>query len=125
MAINVVERVEALQSEEEALLRMHFAATRVLDSTRGGGWGTFRIDGVNEEEIKRLPSYIQEFAGQRLPVLFYETTSSAETDTLQIINSIVKSAFFIWLLIKFLPQWFGIEKKKTIRRNSIRRVLPA
>ncbi len=45
-----------------------------------------------------------------LPVLFYLITSSAETDTLQILNSIIKSAFFIWLLTKFLPSWFGIVK---------------
>jgi len=56
-----------------------------------------------------------------LPVLFYETTSSAETDTLQILNSIVKGAFFVWLLVKFAPKWFGINKweiKKRIPSNT-------
>lgn len=43
-----------------------------------------------------------------IPVLFYQTTYSAETDMLQIVNSILKSAFFIWLLYKLLPGWFGI-----------------
>jgi hypothetical protein len=47
-----------------------------------------------------------------LPFLFYQTTSSAETDTLQILNSIVKSAFFIWLLIKLMPTWFLISNTK-------------
>lgn len=42
-----------------------------------------------------------------LPVLFYQTTYSAETDTLQILNSIFKTAFFIWLLYKLIPSWFG------------------
>jgi hypothetical protein len=48
-----------------------------------------------------------------LPVLFYQTISSAETDSLQILNSVVKSAFFIWMLTKLLPHWFGIIRKKT------------
>lgn len=42
-----------------------------------------------------------------LPVLFYQITYSAETDCLQIFNSLIKSAFFIWMLYKLLPQWFG------------------
>lgn len=45
-----------------------------------------------------------------IPVLFYQTTYSAETDLLQIVNSILKSAFFIWLLYKLLPRWFGIAE---------------
>jgi hypothetical protein len=55
-----------------------------------------------------------------LPVLFYLTTSSAETDTLQILNSIIKSAFFIWLLTKLLPGWFGIVKEQPIRRQVVK-----
>jgi len=42
-----------------------------------------------------------------IPVLFYQVTYSGETDTLQIMNSLIKSAFFIWILHKFLPAWFG------------------
>jgi len=42
-----------------------------------------------------------------LPVIFYQITSSAETDTLTIINSVIKSSFFIFMLYKFLPGWFG------------------
>jgi hypothetical protein len=60
-----------------------------------------------------------------LPVLFYDTTSSAETDTLSIINSIIKSAFFIWLLVKILPQWFGIKNRKPGRRLPVQTALPA
>lgn len=56
-----------------------------------------------------------------LPVLFYLITSSAETDTLQIMNSIIKSAFFIWLLTKFLPDWFGIAKENIARRIKVKR----
>jgi hypothetical protein len=44
-----------------------------------------------------------------IPVLFYQVTYSAETDTLQILNSLVKTAFFIWLLFKAFPHWFGRE----------------
>lgn len=54
-----------------------------------------------------------------LPVLFYLITSSAETDTLQILNSIIKSAFFIWLLTIFLPSWFGIIKQLPERRPLV------
>jgi hypothetical protein len=44
------------------------------------------------------------------PVLFYQVTYSSETDTLQIINALLKTAFFIWLMYKFIPSWFGISK---------------
>ena len=54
-----------------------------------------------------------------LPVLFYMVTSSAETDTLQILNSIIKSAFFIWLLSKLLPAWFGINKEAAVMRRPV------
>jgi hypothetical protein len=56
-----------------------------------------------------------------IPVLFYQITYSAETDTLQILNSLIKSAFFIWLLFKFLPAWFGSRaksEKSIYRRNQ-------
>jgi len=55
-----------------------------------------------------------------LPVLFYLSTSSAETDSLQILNSIFKSAFFLWLISKLLPSWFGIIKKQIIRQPAIK-----
>jgi hypothetical protein len=47
-----------------------------------------------------------------LPVMFYQTTYAAETDSLQIFNSILKSAFFIWLLYRQWPQRFGGKKKR-------------
>lgn len=50
-----------------------------------------------------------------IPLLFYQITYSMETDTLQILNSLVKSSIFIWLLYKAKPEWFGIYKRK-IRR---------
>lgn len=50
-----------------------------------------------------------------IPVLFYQVTFSMETDTLQIMNSLLKGAFFIWLIFKLLPSWFGIEKNMAIR----------
>jgi hypothetical protein len=53
-----------------------------------------------------------------IPVLFYQVTFSMETDTLQIMNSLFKGAFFIWLLFKLLPSWFGIAKNKAIRYIS-------
>ena len=56
-----------------------------------------------------------------IPVLFYQITYSAETDTLQILNSLIKSAFFIWLLYKFLPPWFGLQSRqvKTTYRSTV------
>jgi hypothetical protein len=41
-----------------------------------------------------------------IPVLFYQVTYSGENDTLQIMNSLVKSAFFIYILGKVFPQLF-------------------
>lgn len=38
-----------------------------------------------------------------IPVLFFQVTYSMETDTMQILNSLIKSAFFIWLLYKVVP----------------------
>jgi hypothetical protein len=43
-----------------------------------------------------------------------------ETDTLQIINSLFKGAFFLWLLYKIVPAWFGkVKKTKTFKRSKI------
>lgn len=56
-----------------------------------------------------------------LPVLFYKVTYSAETDTLQILNSLLKTSFFMWLIFKFLPSWYGIgNMKKAIQKNFLR-----
>ena len=55
-----------------------------------------------------------------IPVLFFQTTYSSETDTLQILNSLLKSAFFIFVFYKFMPGWFGIEqqKKQTLPQDA-------
>ena len=44
-----------------------------------------------------------------IPVMFYQVISSGETDSLQIFNSLIKAAFFLLLIYKFLPGWFGIK----------------
>jgi hypothetical protein len=58
-----------------------------------------------------------------IPVMFYQITYSAESDTLQILNSLFKSAFFVWLVVVILPQWFGIIKdgvyKKIEQASSV------
>jgi hypothetical protein len=46
-----------------------------------------------------------------IPVLFFQITYSMETDTLQILNSLFKSAFFVWMLYKIFPHWFGVVRK--------------
>jgi len=50
-----------------------------------------------------------------IPVMFYEVTYSAETDSLQIFNSLIKSAFFLYLLFKIKPDWFILVKKTNLR----------
>lgn len=52
-----------------------------------------------------------------LPVVFYQVTYSAESDTLQILNSIVKSGLFVWVLYRLLPLWFGIVKSPFLRKQ--------
>jgi hypothetical protein len=48
-----------------------------------------------------------------IPVMFYQVTYSAENDTLQILNSLVKSSFFIFILYKLIPKLFKPVKKVT------------
>lgn len=55
-----------------------------------------------------------------VPVLFYQVTYSAETDTLQIMNFLIKSGVFVYILYKFIPDWFKIIKKRRPRRSPIR-----
>jgi hypothetical protein len=62
-----------------------------------------------------------------IPVLFYQVTYSMETDTLQILNSLLKSGFFLWLLYKLVPAWFGVAKKAKglMRANRHAAPIPA
>ena len=53
-----------------------------------------------------------------IPVLFYQVTYSAENDSLQILNSLVKSAFLIFILYKAVPGLFGETKKLAGRRQN-------
>lgn len=53
-----------------------------------------------------------------LPVLFFQTTYSGETDTLQIFNSLIKTAFFIWLIFKLFPKLFPKEKNQYVKKNT-------
>ena len=59
-----------------------------------------------------------------IPVMFYQVTYSAENDTFQILNSLIKSSFFVFLLYKFIPSLFIASKKqnrftkKTIVRDT-------
>jgi hypothetical protein len=52
-----------------------------------------------------------------IPVLFYQVTYCMETDSLQIFNSLIKGAFFLWLIYKLMPSWFG----KSVKRTNLRR----
>ena len=61
-----------------------------------------------------------------IPVLFYQVTYSAENDTLQILNSLFKASFFIYLLFKFFPKVFtpsAIKKKIIVQENTVKPVL--
>lgn len=46
-----------------------------------------------------------------IPFLFYQITYSAETDTLQILNSLLKSSFFLWLFFTLYPKILASGKK--------------
>ena len=54
-----------------------------------------------------------------IPVLFYQITYSLESDTLQILNSLFKAAFFIWVLTRIIPLWFGITRGVPKRRRPV------
>jgi hypothetical protein len=54
-----------------------------------------------------------------IPVLFYQVTYSAENDTLQILNSLTKGAFLIFLLYKTAPGLFGILRQFGKRRQTV------
>jgi len=47
-----------------------------------------------------------------IPVIFYQITYSAEADTLQITNSVIKSAMFVWALYRVWPIAFGVAKNR-------------
>ncbi|WP_332732979.1 glycosyl hydrolase family 28-related protein [Flavihumibacter sp.] len=57
-----------------------------------------------------------------MPVIFYQVTYSAETDTLQIMNSLIKSSVFVFALYKVYPKLFEIVQ--IIKRNQVRKRLP-
>lgn len=48
-----------------------------------------------------------------IPVLFYQVTYSAETDTLQIVNALLKSGLFVFVLFKLFPGTFGVDKRNS------------
>ncbi|MDH7463671.1 hypothetical protein QEG73_20390 [Chitinophagaceae bacterium 26-R-25] len=54
-----------------------------------------------------------------LPALFYPVTFSMETDTLLVLNTLVKGSFFLWVLFKAKPDWFGKPKQKVQFRKPI------
>jgi len=54
-----------------------------------------------------------------IPVLFFQTTYSAETDTHQILNSLIKSAVFVFVLYKFLPFLFSGKPVSKVYNNKV------
>jgi hypothetical protein len=61
-----------------------------------------------------------------MPVLFYQVTFCMETDSLQAFNALLKGAFFLWLLYKLIPAWFGkVVKQSNKQRFPFRERLPA
>jgi hypothetical protein len=55
-----------------------------------------------------------------IPVLFFQVTYCMETDSLQVFNSLLKGAFFLWLLYKLVPSWFGKMVKRPNSKISLR-----
>lgn len=60
-----------------------------------------------------------------LPVLFYQVTYSAENDTLQILNSLIKTSVFLFILYKLFPSVFFPQEatKARLARNSRKALL--
>ncbi|HVS95272.1 MAG TPA: hypothetical protein VHE54_02270 [Puia sp.] len=97
----------------------------------GEAWGSFGAGGILFMVILGLfirLAYRQVFVvASRMPLLlfwlplfFYQVTYSAETDTLQIMNSLVKSAFFVFLLFKIKPSLFIAAKDRFRRPGRVR-----
>ena len=76
MTTNIIAQIESLDRERDALLTMHHAATQALDSTRCGGWATFRTDGLTDEQALELPAYVGRFVGSQLPLLYSDEDGS-------------------------------------------------
>ncbi|NDC76351.1 MAG: hypothetical protein EBZ67_00455 [Chitinophagia bacterium] len=52
-----------------------------------------------------------------LPVLFFNITFSAETDTMQILNSSIKVSFLMWVIYMAYPRWFGVRRQTLHERR--------
>ena len=102
----------------------------------GEAWGSFGMGGIAFMcclgFVVRL-AYRQVFkTAWKMPLLlfwiaffFYQVTYSAETDTLQIMNSLTKSALFFYLLYKIKPSlMIETTEERTRRRVYIQPILP-
>lgn len=54
-----------------------------------------------------------------IPVLFYQTVFSMENDTLQVLNSLIKSAFFIFIFYKLMPGLFKPDSLPGSQKSRI------
>ncbi|MBM3441389.1 MAG: hypothetical protein FJX89_01690 [Bacteroidetes bacterium] len=52
-----------------------------------------------------------------IPVMFYQITYSAETDLMQILNSIIKVSVFMSVIYFFLPSWLGRRRSTNASRQ--------
>jgi hypothetical protein len=46
-----------------------------------------------------------------LPLIFYEVSYAGENDTLQIVNSLLKSSIFVYILYRIVPSLFNMKPK--------------
>lgn len=53
-----------------------------------------------------------------IPVMFYQITYSAETDTMQILNSIIKISILMSFIYLVSPRWFGKKRVKAAARHA-------
>ncbi len=60
-----------------------------------------------------------------IPVLFYQVSYSAENDTLQIFNSLLKSGIFIYFIYRLWPPLFGVPRKTRFGSASMSKNVPA
>jgi hypothetical protein len=60
-----------------------------------------------------------------IPVIFYQVSYSAENDTLQIFNSLLKSGIFVYILYRIWPSLFGVSKERKLSSAAKVSNLPA
>ncbi len=54
-----------------------------------------------------------------LPVVFFQTVYCSETDSLQVFNSLFKTAFLLFFIFKLFPKIIGFNEQNSLTQNGI------